>query len=192
MCLIIFLSHTVILFLCYADISLEKIEGQSVFCTYCELNCEVMESSRDLKNRYNETVVKDKEEEMMVNRIMHPCREKITEEMKKDEKFKALFQEYHFSGSYYDKLSVGNKYDFDMNMVFGVPETAFEISEVAGDEYVNFLKFFVTDEKDPKIKLIMEQNYVSSRKMRDIMKTALDRALTRLDNIIIIEEVGKV
>ena len=66
-----------------------------------------MESIGDLKKRYNVTVVQDEKEEKMVNSIMHPCRERLTKEMQKDDAFGALFQEFHFSGSYYDKLAVG-------------------------------------------------------------------------------------
>ena len=86
-----------------------------------------METAGDLKERFNETVVPDREREKIVNSIMHPCREIITNEMKKDEAFGTLFQEIHFSGSYFDKLAVGNQYDFDLNMIFNVPEKSYEI-----------------------------------------------------------------
>ena len=84
-----------------------------------------MESAGELKDRFNSAIVLDKEREKLVNSIMHPCREIITEEMKKDKAFGALFQEIHFSGSYFDKLAVGNQYDFDLNIIFNIPVIVF-------------------------------------------------------------------
>ena len=51
-----------------------------------------------------------------------------------------------------------------------------------------FFKFKVLDgwKDDPKVKLVMEdgEDHISAVKMREILKTALDRALTRLQNTI--------
>ena len=111
-----------------------------------------MESTGDLKERFNSSIVQDKEREKMVNSIMHPCREIIVEEMKKDKDFQTLFQEIHFSGSYFDKLAVGNQYDFDLNMIFSIPEEAFEVVEAStGVNDVNFMKFKVVDRDNPRL-----------------------------------------
>ena len=63
-----------------------------------------MESNADLKRRFDEFVVKDAQLGKQVNAVMHGCREVLTRKMKEAEEFGELFQEYHFSGSYYDKL----------------------------------------------------------------------------------------
>ena len=93
-----------------------------------------MESNADLKKRFDEFVVKDAELGKQVNAVMHGCREVLTKKMKEDEEFGELFQEYHFSGSYYDKLAVGNiRHEFDLNLVFGIPETTYQIWESTED-----------------------------------------------------------
>ena len=140
-----------------------------------------MESNADLKKRFDEFVVKDAELGKQVNAVMHGCREVLTKKMKEDEEFGELFQEYHFSGSYYDKLAVGNiRHEFDLNLVFGIPETAYTIRESKEDP--NFMCFDVVDPKNETVQLVAERGRISAARMKEILKTALDRALTRLEH----------
>ena len=150
-----------------------------------------MESSADLKERFEQYVVKDGDLEKRVNIVMHSCRETVTLEMKKDEDFGELFQEYHFSGSYYDKLAVGDiRHEFDLNAVFGVPEGSYQIRRPSSNDdqsECNFMEFIVTDCQDNTINLIAENGRISAAKMKEVLKTALDRALTRLKNRVVSE-----
>ena len=140
-----------------------------------------MESNADLKKRFDEFVVKDADLEKQVNAVMHGCREVLTKEMKKDEEFGELFQEYHFSGSYYDKLAVGNiRHEFDLNLVYGIPETAYQIRESTEDP--NFMCFDVVDPNNETAQLVAEEGKISATRMKEVLKTALDRALTRLEH----------
>merc|ERR1711971_1457764 len=139
-----------------------------------------MESNADLKRRFDEFVVKDAGLGRLVNAVMHGCREVLTRKMKEDEEFGELFQEYHFSGSYYDKLAVGNiRHEFDLNLVFGIPETAYTIRESSEDP--NFMCFDVVDPKNETVQLVAERGRISAARMKEILKTALDRAVTRSD-----------
>merc|ERR1711971_64363 len=145
-----------------------------------------MESNADLKRRFDEFVVKDAELGRQVNAVMHGCREVLTRKMKEDEEFGELFQEYHFSGSYYDKLAVGNiRHEFDLNLVFGIPETAYTIRESSEDP--NFMCFDVVDPKNETVQLVAERGRISAARMKEILKTALDRALTRLEHSVDVE-----
>ena len=150
-----------------------------------------MESSAELKERFEQYVVKDGDLEKRVNIVMHSCRETVTQEMKKDEDFGELFQEYHFSGSYYDKLAVGDiRHEFDLNVVFGVPEGSYQIRRPSSNDdqsECNFMEFVVTDCPDDTINLIAEKGRISAGKMKEVLKTALDRALTRLKNRVVSE-----
>ena len=140
-----------------------------------------MESNAELKQRFNEFVVKDADLGKQVNAVMHGCREMLTKKMKEDEEFGELFQEYHFSGSYYDKLAVGNiRHEFDLNLVFGIPETAYQIRESTEDP--NFMCFDVVNPKDESVQLVAERGKISAARMKEILKTALDRALTKLEH----------
>ena len=101
--------------------------------------------------------------------------------MKKDGEFGELFQEYHFSGSYYDKLAVGNiRPEFDLNLVYGIPETAYQIRESTEDP--NFMCFDVADPNNETVQLVAEEGKISATRMKEVLKTALDRALTRLEH----------
>ena len=145
-----------------------------------------MESNADLKQRFDDFVVKDAELGKQVNAVMHRCREVLTKEMKKDEEFGELFQEYHFSGSYYDKLAVGNiRHEFDLNLVYGIPETAYQIRESTEDP--NFMCFDVVDPNNETVQLVAEEGKISATRMKEVLKTALDRALTRLEHSVDVE-----
>jgi len=151
-----------------------------------------METVEQLRERFNKTVVVDSEEEKQINAIMNPCREKLTEEMKKDKVFGKLFQEFYFGGSYYDKLAVGSNYDYDLNVVFGVPDEAFKVVQDNVDKRTDFMKFHVTDKLDANVSYVVDKDKISAVKMREVLHTAVDRALTRLKNTIILSNGGVV
>ena len=145
-----------------------------------------MESNAELRKRFDEFVVKDAKLEKDVNNVMHTCREVLTKKMKEDEEFGELFQEYHFSGSYYDKLAVGNiRHEFDLNLVFGIPETAYKICESTEDP--NYMCFEVVDPRSEAIQLVAEEGRISAARMKEILKTALDRALTKLEQTVTVD-----
>ena len=145
-----------------------------------------MESNAELRKRFDEFVVKDAKLEKDVNNVMHTCREVLTKKMKEDEEFGELFQEYHFSGSYYDKLAVGNiRHEYDLNLVFGIPETAYRICESTEDP--NYMCFEVVDPRSEAIQLVAEEGRISAARMKEILKTALDRALTKLEQTVIVD-----
>ena len=156
-----------------------------------------MESSAELKERYDQYVAKDSDMEKRVNSILHVCLGAVTEEMKKEEDFGQLFQEFHFSGSYYDKLAVGNiRQEFDINVVFGIPEESYVIrnsnTSNSDPNHSNFLNFEVTSQNNTKTRLIMEQGRVSAAKMKAVLKTSVDRSLTRLKNTVVLESGERV
>ena len=145
-----------------------------------------MESNAELRKRFDEFVVKDAKLEKDVNAAMHTCREVLTKKMKEDEEFGELFQEYHFSGSYYDKLAVGNiRHEYDLNLVFGIPETAYQIRESTKDP--NFMCFEVVDPRNEAVQLVAEEGRISAARMKEILKTALDRALTKLEHTVTVD-----
>ena len=156
-----------------------------------------MESSAELKKRHDQYVAKDSDMEKRVNSILHVCLGAVTEEMKKEEDFGQLFQEFHFSGSYYDKLAVGNiRQEFDINVVFGIPEESYVIrnsnTSNSDPNHSNFLNFEVTSQNNTKTRLIMEQGRVSVAKMKAVLKTSVDRSLTRLKNTVVLESGERV
>jgi len=150
-----------------------------------------MESTEELRQRLQEHVTKDKELEARVNEVMHTCREQITELMTRDAKFGTLFSEYHFSGSYYDKLAVGDiRHEYDLNIVFGIPEASYVISAADRVEDANFMPVKVLNQSNPALMLVSDNGFISAAKMREVVRTALKRALTQLQYRVMVNRQG--
>ena len=99
-----------------------------------------------------------------------------------DPTFRHLYQDIHFSGGYYDKLAVGNlRHEFDLNIIYKVPEDGFEIANPHSKQ-AQFMEFSTKNRNTERFQAIVEDDRISSEKMKSVMKTAADRALTNLGN----------
>merc|ERR1712226_435425 len=111
--------------------------------------------------------------------------------MTRDANFGTLFSDYHFSGSYYDKLAVGDiRHEFDLNIVFGIPEASYEIRAPDVHEDANFMPVKVLNQSNPALMLISENGVISAAKMREVVRTALKRALAQLNYRVIVNRQG--
>eukprot|EP00090_Calanus_glacialis_P016007 TRINITY_DN25115_c0_g1_i1.p1 TRINITY_DN25115_c0_g1~~TRINITY_DN25115_c0_g1_i1.p1 ORF type:complete len:479 (-),score=90.59 TRINITY_DN25115_c0_g1_i1:30-1439(-) len=142
----------------------------------------------NLKTKFDSLVARDADIEKGYNEILHPCLNGVINEMKNtDSTFCHLYQDIHFSGSYYDKLAVGNlRHEFDLNVIYKVPEEGFEIRN-ADKKHAQFMEFSTSDRNAEKFQAIVEDDKISSEKMKSVMKSAADRALTNLGNKITLD-----
>eukprot|EP00092_Neocalanus_flemingeri_P010704 GFUD01011530.1.p1 GENE.GFUD01011530.1~~GFUD01011530.1.p1 ORF type:complete len:475 (+),score=103.02 GFUD01011530.1:143-1567(+) len=137
----------------------------------------------NLKAKFNSLVARDTEIEKGYNEILHTSLSTVLGEMKNtDSTFGQLFQDIHFSGSFYDKLKVGNfRHEFDLNVIYKVPEDGFEIINPHPTQ-AQFMEFSTKNRNTDRFQAIVEDNKISSEKMKAVMKSAADRALTNIGN----------
>ena len=135
----------------------------------------------NLKTKFNTLVARDTAIEKGYNDILHTSLHTVISEMKNsDRTFGQLFQDVHFSGSFYDKLAVGNfRHEFDLNVIYRVPEDGFEIKNPHSTQK-QFMEFSTENRNTDMFQAIVEDNKISSEKMKAVMKTAADRALTNI------------
>jgi len=145
----------------------------------------------NLKEKFNGVVAKDKLVTKGYNEIMHGCLNIVLQKMKDtDETFKKYYTETFFGGSYFDKLAVGNvRHEFDCNLLYSVPEDGFEIKENQGS---NFMEFSTRNRHTERFSEIVDNDKISPEKMKAILKTAGDRALTELNHKVSLPNVGDV
>ena len=139
------------------------------------------EEEVNLKEKFNSLVSKDKYITKGYNEIMHGSLNRILQEMQEtDPRFKKYYTETFYGGSHFDKLAVGNvRHEFDTDLLFRVPEHEYDIIEKGGS---NFMEFSTKNRNTEKFSDLVENDKISSDKMKEILKTAGDRALTRLNN----------
>ena len=145
----------------------------------------------NLKDKFDRVVAKDKSITKGYNEIMHGCLNTVLQKMKDtDETFNKYYTESFFGGSYFDKLAVGNvRHEFDCNLLYRVLEDGFEVKENGGS---NFMEFSTRNRNTERFSEIVDNDKISSEKMKAILKTAGDRALSELNHKVFLPNIGEV
>ena len=134
----------------------------------------------NLKLRFDTLVARDTEIDKEYNYIMQNSLHTIISAMKEtSEDFSNLFKEIYFGGSFYDNLAVGKlRHEFDLDIIYNVPEKHLRVAECDG----NFMPIVLADEQCDKFQNILVGNKISAEKMKNILKTSADRALSSMNN----------
>jgi len=134
----------------------------------------------NLKARFDMLVARDSEIERAYNYIMHNSLQKVVELMKQSSSdFSSLYRDIYYGGSFYDNLAVGGlRHEFDLDIIYKVPEEHVKVLKSEG----NFMQIEVADEHCYRYQSILEGNRISADKMKTILKTAADRALSAMNN----------
>jgi hypothetical protein len=148
--------------------------------------------NRLLEELYNRKIKLDVAEDRKCQLVLKKVLEVVLGTGKeKSPHFKELFKEIYYTGSYYDQLKVNSSdFEFDLNIVFRFPkETLWCLTHIGDDvRKPNFGHLQTT--KHPHsgawnsllIKDSQGNQVVSPKRMFEVLKTAVDRALTALNN----------
>ena len=140
----------------------------------------VKESS--LKYMFDQLVSRDKELDSAYSKIMQSSLEKLLETMRQQSAdFEALYNGIYYGGSFYDNLAVGKiRHEFDWEVIYKIPAKFITIKQCEG----NFMPLEVDRNHSKKFERILDDNKLSSEKMKQVLKTAADRAISTLKNTI--------
>ena len=100
--------------------------------------------------------------------------------MKKDNNFGNLFRKIHYSGSHFDRLKVGNRQEYDLNILFYTPEKL----RISGGsvKQPHFMGFNSWDDSEDFDCIINDNYSIDPQKMFMVMQKAADRAMSRMNN----------
>ena len=70
------------------------------------------------------------------------------------------------------------RHEFDLDVLYNVPEKHLRVVECEG----NFMPIEIADDQCDKYQTILEGNKISAEKMKNILKTSADRALSSMNN----------
>ena len=145
--------------------------------------------NHQLETLYNKFIKIHEHEENFYQALFKFILESLIKQMKRySEDFRQLYRETYYGGSFYDGLKIGTtKHEFDVNIVFDIEQKDIEIKGLGKDrKKENFCFISLVGKTAPKNRCIVErqtsERTISPLKMFQLMQSALDRVLSKINN----------
>ena len=137
----------------------------------------------------------DKRSQLHVKVLNVVLNQLISTAKQESPEFKEVFSKIYHGGSFYEGLKVkSTPFEYDLNVVFGKPKSSWTICNLGKDyRRPHFASLETNDHnmssawKDLLAKNSQGNTIVSPSKMFKLLQTAVDRALTKMDNKLILD-----